>query len=146
MQVSGVVAGGVGEISEPALTGDAVGADPRGELHQRRLLHRFRERCVDLENSGGVFGTGPDDAAWTSPRDARGDLVDTVGQQCRRQRVPTEPVDRTAVEIEGQRAVPVDVPSTGEPVVLLAGGHVRFSWSSGKVGAGAPMGYTARKR
>ena len=104
VHVRGVVAGGVGDLGEPALPGDAAGDQPVVQLDGGGQQHRLGEGLLDLDQAAGVLGPRRGDAAGPAQLDAGGDLVHAVGQQRRGQGVAGVPGQFPAVEGEGVRA------------------------------------------
>ena len=108
VHVLGVVAGGVGDLGQPALPGDAAGDQAVEQLDGGGEQHRLGEGLLDLDQAAGVLGPRRGDAAGPAELDAGGDLVDAVGQQGRGQRVTGVPGQFPAVEGEGVGGVAVD--------------------------------------
>ena len=108
VDVLGVVAGGVGDLGEPALPGDAAGDQAVVQLDGGGQQHRLGERLLDLDQAAGVLGPGGGDAARAAELDAGGDLVDAVGQQRRGQGVTGVAGECLAVEGEVECGGAVD--------------------------------------
>ena len=81
VDVPGVVARGVRHLREPALSRDAGGHEPVGQLHRGGQQHRLRKRLLDLDQPIGILRPCGRDAPWAAELDAGGGVVDAVGQQ-----------------------------------------------------------------
>ncbi|CAB4889671.1 unannotated protein [freshwater metagenome] len=105
--VHGVVLGGVGDLGETPLSGDAPSDQAVVQLDRRGEQHRLGERLLDLYESAGVLGPRCGESSRPTELDAGGDLMNTVGEQRRRQRVAGMSLQGRAAEreFEGVRAV-----------------------------------------
>ena len=104
----GVVAGGVGDIGQAALPGNAAGGEPVVQFDRRGQQHRLRERRLDLHQPAGVLGPCRRNPARATEFDARRDLVHAVRQQRRGQRVTGVAGESAAVEGEFVTGAAVD--------------------------------------
>ena len=108
VRMFGVVLGGVGDLGQPTLPGDAAGDQPVEQLDGGRQQHRLGEWLLDLDQAAGVFGPRRGDATGPAELDAGADLVNAVGQQGRGQGVTGVPGQFPATEGEGVRDGAVD--------------------------------------
>ncbi len=120
VRMHGVVAGGVGDIGQAALPGDAARGEPVVQLDRRGQQHRLREGRLDLHQTAGILGPCRRNSARAAEFDARRDLVHAVGQQRRGERVTGVAGESTPVEGEFATGAAVDA-ATGRGAVR--GGH-----------------------
>ena len=113
VRMFGVVLGGVGDLGQPTLPGDAAGDQPVEQLDGGRQQHRLGEWLLDLDQAAGVFGPRRGDATGPAELDAGADLVNAVGQQGRGQGVTGVPGQFPATEGEGVRDGAVDATAAG---------------------------------
>ena len=111
--VDGVVAGGVRDVREPALTRQAVGHQSVVELDGGGQQHRLGEGLLDLHQAARVLGPGRGDAAGPAELHARGDLVAAGGEQRRGERVAGVAGEGLPVEGEPEGGVAVDAAARG---------------------------------
>ena len=111
--VHGVVAGGVRDVRETALTGEAVGDESVVELDGGGQQHRLGEGFLDLHQAAGVLGPGRGDAAGPAELHAGGDLVAARGEQRRGERVAGVAGEGLPVEGEPEGGVAVDAATVG---------------------------------
>jgi hypothetical protein len=108
-----VVAGGVGDVGQPALPGDATGGEAVVQLDGGGQQHRLGERLLDLHQAAGVLRPGRGDAAGPAELGAGGHRVPAGGQQRRGERVAGVPAVALPVEGELQLGGAVDPPARG---------------------------------
>ncbi len=113
VMVDGVVAGGVGDLGEAALSRQTVGSQPVVELDRGGQQHGLGEGLLDLHQAARVLGPGRGDAAGPAQLDARGDLVSARGEEGRRQGVAGVTGVGLAVEGELDGGRPVDAATVG---------------------------------
>jgi hypothetical protein len=108
-----VVAGGVGDVGEPPLPGDAAGGQPVDQLDRGGEEHRLGERLLDLHQPTRVLRPRRADAPGPAERDARAGGVHAVRQQRRRERVAGVPGVGRSAEREPVGGGAVDLPTGG---------------------------------
>jgi hypothetical protein len=114
VDVPGVVAGGVGDIGEPALARDPTGDESLGQLDRRGQQHRFGKWLLDLDQPVRVLRPGRGDPARAAKLDARSDLVHAVGEQRGCERVAGVPGQAPTVRGEPVRGGAVDPAAVGK--------------------------------
>ena len=143
--VHGVVAGGVRDVGQPALSRQTVGHEAVVELHGGRGQHRLGERLLDLHEAARVLRPGRGDAAGASELDARADPVRARGEQRRGEGVAGVPGVGAPVEGEGQGGAAVDAAAGGGAEAVLRRRFAR-KLAHGVAGLCSSRRYTRSKR
>ena len=132
VRVHGVVAGGVRDVGEATLAGEAAGGEAVVQFDRRGQQHRLRERRLDLNQPAGILGPRRRDSPWAAEFDARRDLVQAVSEQRRREGVTGVAGESTSVEGEFKTSAAVD--ATADRGAVRRGHEI--------AGFGSPMRYT----
>ncbi len=111
--VDGVVTGGVGDVRQAPLPGQAAGHQPVTEFDGGGEQHRLGEGLLDLDQPGRVLGPRRGDPARPPELDAGRDLVSAGREERGGQRVTGMAREAHPVEGEPQRRRPVDAAAPG---------------------------------
>ncbi|SKG73576.1 Uncharacterised protein [Mycobacteroides abscessus subsp. bolletii] len=113
MHVGRVVLCGVGNLCETPLAGNAARHQSVEQFDRRREQHGLGEGLFNLDQAPGVLGPGRGEPAGPAQLDARGDLVDTVGQQGRSKCVADAAGELPSIENEGAQCITVYAAALG---------------------------------
>ena len=108
VHVGRVVARGVGDVGQPALSRDAARHQAVVQLDGGGQQHGLGEGVLDLDQAAGVLGPRRGEAAGPAHLDAGGDVMHPVRQQRGGQRVTGMAGVLTVVESEGVHRISVD--------------------------------------